>query len=351
MDYSLIITANPFSDSQAATTVFNLVLELDIISGKEVTVFLPGFHCVKRETDCSDDVVEQEIDRMEKDVRTHNQDYHGSNPIFHVYSKSSGDLYFNDVDFYNVMSDMTDDCPNIEYIGRTELVVIPSDDNTILYDEVRSFNLEPFVEGYVRDYTLKQFLLSVINILKKQKKNGEQQRLETLDRIEAVYTEQTKSFEDYGFTEVSIRIDNAILKHMKWTEQSERFFISYSNANRKEAFALKTLLEKESRDVWMAPEGIPVPMSYLCAVPAAIRISSRFIVLLSETSAKSKWVKREIEKAVKVNRRIDGVLLNGFTTEKIQEYESLDFLLSQVQIRYSLQELLDNKEALSDLLH
>jgi len=246
---------------------------------------------------------------------------------------------------------MTKDCPNIAYVGRTELVVVPVENKKILFEEVRSYNLEPFVEGYIKGCSLINFLLCVVNLLKKQTENGEKMRLNAINEIETLYVEQTKSYLNCGFTEVSIQIDNAILKHMKWTEERERYFISYSTKDTNEAIVLKEILQKRSKDVWMAPEGIPVPMNYLCAIPAAIRITSKFIVLLSESSANSFWVISEVEKATKINRKIFGVLVGDFTIKDLEKFESMDFLLSRVQIKHKIQDLIENESAINDIIN
>jgi len=338
--YSLLITADPLTDSQAAKTVFKAIKRLDILSGK-IDIYLPGFHSGKSEGRDSDEIVVSEIKRMKREAKDNYPDYHGKDPVYHVYCESAGDMYFNDVDFCNFMNDIEEACPNFEYIGRTELVVLPSDDGIIIYDEVKSFNLEPFVSGYVSGCSLEEFLLSVLKILKKKTRDNNLQKLRD---IESLYEERTRSCRDYETTEITVRIDNAILKHLRWDECSERYFISYSSKNESEARLLKKLLEESGKDVWMAPEGIPASMEYLCVLPAAIRITSRFVVLLSNDSARSQWVRREIEKAVKIHRRIDGVLVDGFSVKDIENYEALDFLLSPVQINYSIKDLLNDKQ-------
>ena len=36
------------------------------------------------------------------------------------------------------------------------------------------------------------------------------------------------------------------------------------------AFALKALIEKNKKQVWIAPDGIPEGSDYACAIPAAL---------------------------------------------------------------------------------
>lgn len=152
-------------------------------------------------------------------------------------------------------------------------------------------------------------------------------------------------------TDVIIKLDNEILKYMKWKESDNIFFISYSTKDEFQAYALKGLLEKYRKKVWMAPEGIPNGFDYAQIIPAALRITSRFVVLLSHNSAQSTWVRREIGKAISNNTKIDGVFLDTFTFEDMQRYDHLDFMFENVQLRYSISSLFDNENLLQTFLN
>ena len=110
---------------------------------------------------------------------------------------------------------------------------------------------------------------------------------------------------------------------------------------------MKALIEKNKKQVWIAPDGIPEGSDYACAIPAALRISSRVVVLLSHNSANSTWVRREIGKAISNNKKIDGILLDDFTMEDINRYDHFDFLFEGIQIKYSIRDLFENKAILN----
>ena len=79
----------------------------------------------------------------------------------------------------------------------------------------------------------------------------------------------------------------------------------------------------------------------------AIRISSHCLALLSHNSAKSKWVRREIAKAISNDVKIDGILLDGFTMDDIRNYDHLDFLFENIQIRFCLSDISNNPHVLT----
>ena len=148
-----------------------------------------------------------------------------------------------------------------------------------------------------------------------------------------------------------VRLDNEIMQYMRWSENDEIWFISYSTKDEFDAFALKGLLENKGKHVWIAPDGIPSGRDYALAIPAALRITSRFLVLLSKHSAESDWVRREIDRAINEKKKIDGVLLTDFSMNDVKQYDHLSFLLANIQIKYNISDLFKpNSEPLERLL-
>ena len=171
-----------------------------------------------------------------------------------------------------------------------------------------------------------------------------------MNEIECLYNQKVKLEENKESSIIPIRIDNYILKHMKWNDHDEAFFISYSTKDEYDAFALKALLEKNGKQVWIAPDGIPSGFDYAQAIPAALRITTRFIVLLSHSSANSDWVRREIDRAINNKKRIDGIFIKDFNLEFVEQYDHLSFLFCNNQIKYHIDDLYDQGQALSELL-
>lgn len=345
IQYHLLITANPLSDSKAAMTVFKTIKRLDVIS-REVNIFLPGFHT----NDCSEadnsKETESKITAMKAHNNSHHEDYHGKEAVFHTYCESAGEMYFNDADFAHLMLDLEDRCPQFAYYGRTELVVLPACKGKIIYDEVTSYNLEPF---FVPDSTstLEEFLMSVLRLLQRSE---QRESLEMTGILSGLYREMIHGQPVKETTDVVIRLDSMIMEHMKWKEADEVFFISYSTKDEYDAFALKALLEKNGRQVWIAPDGIPSGVDYACAIPAALRLTSRFVVLLSHHSARSSWVRKEIGKAISNDTRVDGIFLDDFNMENLKQYDHLDFMFENVQLRYTIKELFEDKQLLNDFI-
>ena len=87
------------------------------------------------------------------------------------------------------------------------------------------------------------------------------------------------------------------------------------------------------------------------AIPAALRITSRFLVLLSDNSANSKWVRKEIDRAINENLKIDGIFLDNFDQNKLNLYDHLAFLFADNQLRCTLDVLFEQGEEFQKLLN
>lgn len=343
--YYLLLSANPLSDSKAAKQIFSTIKQLDILS-RDLKIFMPGFHGNEYTEMDSDSIVNEKMNSIEDHNKKRHGDYHGSNAVYHTYCPSAGDMYFNDADFAQFMLDLEDRCPNFEYLGKTEMVLLPTHKGVILYDNVKCFNLEPFFEVQQKN-SLEEFIMSSLRILLK----GENRTsLSCIDEIEHLYNKKVDAEVEDDISLVSLRIDNWILKHMNWKEHDEAFFISYSTKDEYDAFALKALLEKNGKQVWIAPDGIPSGFDYAQAIPAALRITTRFVVLLSQNSANSGWVRREIDRAINNNKRIDGIFLKDFDVNLVNQYDHLSFLLCNNQLKYHINDLFNQGSDLIDFL-
>ena len=344
--YYLLITANPLSNSKAAMMVFKIIRQLDLVS-RDVTIFMPGFHTNKDNKADSVEITQRKKVEIQEAGRKINEDFHGENAVFHTYCENAGDMYFNDADFARFMMDLEERCPNFEYYGRTEMLIIPTCQGEILPEYVKGYNLEPFLEQ--DSIPLDEFLMTVIHLLRKDP-NKESLRL--INKIDGLYNDRIafSPLQVAGKTDISLQIDNLILEYMKWKKDDEIFFISYSTKDSFYAESLKMLLEKHNKHVWKAPEGIPSSTDYACAIPAAMRISSRFLVILSHNSAHSPWVRREIGKAISNGIRLDGIFLDDFSFDDLQHYDHLSFLFENIQVHYNIAELFDNSLMLNKLL-
>lgn len=342
--YYLLITANPLLDSVGAISIFKLIKRLDRFS-REIKIFLPGFHIIEKTEPDSKEEIAIKMDNLAKyNSKEDNLDYHGCEPVFHTYIPSHGDVYYNDVAFSDFMMDLEEKCPNFEYYARTDLVVLPTCRGKIVYDKVVSFNLDLMGNSEKsNEVQVERFFLSVFKLIRKDK---DYNSLKLISKIRDLYLDFAPNSVFDDASNVLIRLDNRLLEYMKWKAHDEIYFISYSSNDSTQAEKLKDLLEASGKNVWMAPEGIPSGLDYACVIPAAIRITSHCLVLLSHNSAKSKWVRREIAKAISNDKKLDGILLDGFTKDDLKKYDHLDFLFENIQVRYSLMDLLKNPNIL-----
>ena len=340
--YYLLITANPLSDSAASIALFKTIKSLDLLSGN-IKIYMPGFH-----TD-DDGIGEKAMLTQMAESNKFEEDYHGNQPLFSTFCESAGNMYFNDVDFAKFMIDLEDRCPDFCYYGNTELLVLPAHNGEVLFDKVKSYDLESFFDSEQKTkFSVENFLLRVIRLIKSDPSNHS---ISLLDKIDDLYRSRYPSAYVDDEKTVILKVDNFILEHMKWEENDEIFFISYSTKDEYSAYALKGLLEKNNKRVWIAPDGIPSGMDYACAIPAALRITSRFVVILSHNSAQSSWVRKEIGKAISNNKKVDGVFVDGFTYNDLKQYDHLDFLFENVQLRFTVKELFDSSCILSDFIN
>lgn len=330
--YSLLITANPVSDSKSSIAIFEMIKRLDLLS-RDITVYLPGFHEVDKTDKDSNEERQQILDAIQN---ANEKDAHNLS-LIHIYCESAGDMYFNEADFTKFVFDLEECCPTFTYFAQTALLVLPAMDGDIQWERVKDYDLDIFFEqGEASKNHLEKFLLKVIDAMRR----GMSQPVDYVQEQIDTFYNQLSGKEGYqDVSTVKIKLDSKILEHMKWRDSDEIFFISYSSQDEFDAFSLKYLLEKQGKHVWIAPDGIPAGFDYASVIPAALRLTSRFVVLLSDNSANSGWVRREIGKAITNKIKIDGILLNQFTMQDLAKYDDFSFLLENVQITYSLSDL------------
>lgn len=339
--YYLLLAANPLSDSVVALALYKIIRQLDVISGKEIEIFLPGFHEAKNEDTSS------VIEKIKETNIANNEDYHGLNPIYHTYVPSHGELIFNDINFAQFMMDLEKKYPQFEYMGIPQLIIIPAISGIIKGEWVKSYNLTSlFGDKGHAESSLETFLLKVIKLLKHEIDYPNPNIIQDIDNLYASCISSNHTPNE----EIQIKLDHDILKHMHWKGKDRIFFISYSTKDELDAETLKELLISKKQKVWMAPEGIPVGYDYACVIPAAVRLSSRFLVLLSRNSAESDWVRREIGQAVSKKKKLDGILLKDFSIQDVMKYDHLSFLLENIQLKYNLDDFLTNKSLLTNFI-
>lgn len=81
-------------------------------------------------------------------------------------------------------------------------------------------------------------------------------------------------------------------------------FISYSSKNLTEANSLRKLLEIEKISCWMAPNDIPAGSEYADVIVRALKECACLVLVLTQEAQKSKWVAKEVERAINYDKLI-----------------------------------------------
>ncbi len=110
-------------------------------------------------------------------------------------------------------------------------------------------------------------------------------------------------------------------------------FISYSTKNQLAADSIHNLLKANKVDTWMAPGDIPAGEKYGAVINKTIKNCSCVLLLLTKDSIMSKWVPKEIERAINYGKpiipvKLEEVILN----DEFEFYISTDHLVSLPKI-------------------
>jgi hypothetical protein len=104
-------------------------------------------------------------------------------------------------------------------------------------------------------------------------------------------------------------------------------FISYSSRDEEFAKRLHERMRREGLRVWFAPEDMKGGRKLFDQIDRAIQVHDRLLLVLSESSMRSKWVEQEIRRARKVEvkegrQKLFPIRLVGY--EELQAWECLD---------------------------
>ena len=103
-------------------------------------------------------------------------------------------------------------------------------------------------------------------------------------------------------------------------------FISYNSKDAVVAKKVRDFLEKNAIGCWMAPESLSGGSNYTKEIPKAIRECRVFVLILSDDAQKSIYVPKELDLAVKYEKKII-----PYMVEQVQLSDQFEFLLTQVQ--------------------
>lgn len=106
-------------------------------------------------------------------------------------------------------------------------------------------------------------------------------------------------------------------------------FISHkSDPDHKYALAIRSVLEKQGYECWVAPECVAPGADFTVEVPHAVNTCELFILLLSKETVKSSHVRKEILIAMNHKKNIIPLKIEDFEID-----DTLMYLLADVQIK------------------
>lgn len=103
-------------------------------------------------------------------------------------------------------------------------------------------------------------------------------------------------------------------------------FVSYATPDREVAFRVVTFLEAHGISCWVAPRDVPPGVEYAQAIIDGIGESRALVLILSDQSNESQFVKKEVERAVSKTKPVLPVRIREVTPSG-----SLEFFISSAQ--------------------
>ncbi len=115
-------------------------------------------------------------------------------------------------------------------------------------------------------------------------------------------------------------------------------FISYKSEEEAYARNIRRVLEENGFSCWMAPDSIPSGSNYMKQIPLAIDQCRAMIILVSERSQQSTWVRNEFSQAVTKDK-----LIIPYVIQNCELQDEFRFSMSTMQQVYAWK---DEEEAL-----
>src|SRR6185295_4663560 len=103
-------------------------------------------------------------------------------------------------------------------------------------------------------------------------------------------------------------------------------FVSYASQDRDAAFRIVAYLEQNGISCWVAPRDVPPGVEYGQAIIEGIGDSRALVLILSDQSNESQFVRKEVERAVSKTKPVLPVRIREVTPSG-----SLEFFISSAQ--------------------
>ena len=105
-----------------------------------------------------------------------------------------------------------------------------------------------------------------------------------------------------------------------------KIFLSYSHNDRDKARQIANELRKANLDIWFDEYEIKVGESLIEKIRQAMGKSNYVVMIISKDSVKSKWLNKELDIAIKANKKILPILIDNVNLpEQVSSIKYADF--------------------------
>ena len=369
--WALVIFANPRSDSKAVEFIIRNFHIMDTLSN-DVDFFLPGY-CLT--WDRSELAIPDKW--MERELNESHDDFHSSTEksgfwdrvrgkeqgkgYALIESPRIGSVYFSDADYADFVMEFTRKKRNYVYSGSCELILMPVCRGQADYLAARVYDLDAIIDCPSGN-SLDQFMHRLFQVMRGGDRSNHMspfrrlfdKSVEVIREAERLYSESiTPRYIEDRYEIVIKKVVQDIERCVNWSLTDEFYFISYSTRNTMMAEYLKREMQSRGKNVWIAPDGIPQGREYSLVIPTTLKLAKTFILLLTPDSAKSHWVKRELDIAISngPDTKVKVILADGFTIDDIRKDNELYFYLNRVQVKYEYDDIVNSSDLFDEFLN
>jgi hypothetical protein len=278
-----------------------------------------------------------------------------------IESPRIGSVYFSDADYADFVMEFTRKKRNYVYSGSCELILLPVCRGQADYLAARVYDLDAIIDCPSGN-SLDQFMHRLFHVMRGGDRSNHMfpfRRLfdkstDVIREAERLYSESiTPRYIEDRYEIVIKKVVQDIERCVNWSLTDEFYFISYSTRNTMMAEYLKREMQSRGKNVWIAPDGIPQGREYSLVIPTTLKLAKTFILLLTPDSARSHWVKRELDIAISngPDTKVKVILADGFTIDDIRKDNELYFYLNRVQVKYEYDDIVNNSDLFDEFLN
>lgn len=344
---------------------------MDTLSN-DVDFFLPGY-CLT--WDRSDLAIPDKW--MERELNESHDDFHSSTEksgfwdrfrgkeqgkgYALIESPRIGSVYFSDADYADFVMEFTRKKKNYVYSGSCELILLPVCRGQADYLAARVYDLDAIIDCPSGN-SLDQFMHRLFQVMRGGDRSNHmspfrrlfEKSTDVIREAERLYSESiTPRYIEDRYEIVIKKVVQDIERCVNWSLTDEFYFISYSTRNTMMAEYLKREMQSRGKNVWIAPDGIPQGREYSLVIPTTLKLAKTFILLLTPDSARSHWVKRELDIAISngPDTKVKVILADGFTIDDIRKDNELYFYLNRVQVKYEYDDIVNSSDLFDEFLN